>query len=261
MKNVMQRRKAKIDEVVEEIQRRIAEGIYQAGDQLPAERDLADELQVSRQTLRTALLRLQANSQIETRPRDGIFIRASHARVVIGPASRKTRAASLLTSVVLMQHQEGSRRILEPEATVPADQELAQKLEIEVGTAVFRTRLVYCLNQVPYRIVESYSVATFLQQMEAELSVSGEPTPEARPCFLSHAFERFLCRLPQEREAELLRMNRHQPVIDLERWTWLHDDTLGNYTHVVANALLHEYTYAYDGDNQQALILKIVAGS
>lgn len=277
--------KTKIDEVVKELQRRIVEGTYQAGERLPAERALAEELGVSRQTLRTALLRLYANNLIETRRTAGIFVRAPGAKIVIGPtapAAQKTHDASLLTAARQMRQHEVQCRFIEPTAMVRADQELARKLEVEVGTDVVHVSQLYLVNQVPYRMVESYAVAPFLPSLGTELPVREQPaqvTPQpgeqhafdqpvgerlvdAKQAASPYAFERFQCRMPSPHEAELLRIGRNQPLIELERWAWLRNHTLVEYTHVVANALLHEYTYAYDdGDKHEALLQKINAGS
>ena len=49
-------KETKIDEIVEELQKRILQGFYVAGQRLPSEREITEELHVSRVTVRTALL-------------------------------------------------------------------------------------------------------------------------------------------------------------------------------------------------------------
>lgn len=63
--------KTKIDEVVEVLRRRINDGVYTSGQRLPAERDLGDELGVSRATIRNALIRLQSENLVDIAPRAG----------------------------------------------------------------------------------------------------------------------------------------------------------------------------------------------
>jgi GntR family transcriptional regulator, N-acetylglucosamine utilization regulator len=41
-----------------------------------------------------------------------------------------------------------------------------------------------------------------------------------------------------------------QPVVDLNRWVWADDETLFEYTHIVANGALHEFTYTYELDEE-----------
>ena len=42
-----------------------------------------------------------------------------------------------------------------------------------------------------------------------------------------------------------MNISRNQPVIDMDRWVWADDGTLFEYTHVVANGALHEFSYEY----------------
>ena len=53
---------------------RIRSGVYSPGQQLPSEYDIADDLQVSRASVRTALARLEASGQITRRHGEGTFV-------------------------------------------------------------------------------------------------------------------------------------------------------------------------------------------
>src|SRR5229473_7037217 len=93
-------KETRIDEVVSELVRRIEASEYVSGQRLPAERDLAEELQTSRVTIRAALLRLQAENLVDIVPRSGAFVRSSSAKVVIGMPT----PPSIATSPELKQH-------------------------------------------------------------------------------------------------------------------------------------------------------------
>lgn len=43
---------------------------------------------------------------------------------------------------------------------------------------------------------------------------------------------------------------RGQPVVDLDLWVWADNETLFEYTHMVANGALHEFTYIYELDEE-----------
>ncbi len=43
---------------------------------------------------------------------------------------------------------------------------------------------------------------------------------------------------------------RGQPIVDIDRWVWGDDGTLFEYTHIVANGALHEFSYSYDLDEE-----------
>ena len=71
----------KIDEVAAELKSRIDRGEYAAGQRLPSEREITDELNVSRATVRGALLRLQAENMIDIVPRGGAFVRSPSSKI------------------------------------------------------------------------------------------------------------------------------------------------------------------------------------
>ncbi len=57
-------------------------------------------------------------------------------------------------------------------------------------------------------------------------------------------------RMPLAEEATLLNIARSQPVVDMDRWVWSDKEILFEYTHIIANASLHEYTYTYEIDEE-----------
>ena len=65
-----------------------SQGQYVAGQRLPSEREIAEELNVSRATVRNAFLRLQAENLIDIVPRGGAFVRSPSAKVIVGPSNR-----------------------------------------------------------------------------------------------------------------------------------------------------------------------------
>ena len=67
-------RKRISDVVSDQIKQLISEGTLMPGDRLPAERDLAAQLGVSRPSLREALIRLEADGYIETSGRGGFTV-------------------------------------------------------------------------------------------------------------------------------------------------------------------------------------------
>ncbi len=62
--------------IVEQIKSIIYDGGLQPGDRLPTEKDLAEQLQVSRPTLREALTVLEVIGLIEVRPREGSIVKS-----------------------------------------------------------------------------------------------------------------------------------------------------------------------------------------
>lgn len=60
--------------IADQIIQRITSGVYCAGDRLPSERDLVDELGVSRPTLREAIIALEIMGYVAVRERSGIYV-------------------------------------------------------------------------------------------------------------------------------------------------------------------------------------------
>lgn len=60
--------------VVRQIEKLILRGILKPGERLPSERDLAEQLQVSRPSLREAFAELQSSGLLESRAGAGVFV-------------------------------------------------------------------------------------------------------------------------------------------------------------------------------------------
>jgi GntR family transcriptional repressor for pyruvate dehydrogenase complex len=78
-------RKRLSDVVSDQIKRLISDGALMPGDRLPAERDLATQLGVSRPSLREALIRLEADGYIETSGRGGFTVVDFTAPIISKP--------------------------------------------------------------------------------------------------------------------------------------------------------------------------------
>ena len=249
----------KIDEVVDELQRRIKHGLYVAGQRLPAEREIAEEMNVSRATVRSALDRLQAENIIDIVPRGGVFVRSPVTKIVVGPSDptiakglELKRAGSFIRAMQA-QGRQVLIRFVEPSSILTAGDDIGAKMEVSPETEVLRRYRVHLVDQVPYRILDSYYLASLLGGL---LGKDEGYIPlfkwlrEHTGLIPVRAFERLNCRMPSAGEAALLNIARGQPVVDIDRWVWADDGTLFEYSHIVANAALHEYTYTYDIDEE-----------
>jgi GntR family transcriptional regulator len=249
----------KIDEVAAELKHRIDRGDYAAGQRLPSEREITDELQVSRATVRGALLRLQAENMIDIIPRGGAFVRSPSTKVLVGPNNPSVASGLELKragSFIRAMEAQGRKtlvRFIEPSSIHPAGEELAAKMGISPDTNVLRRYRVHLVERVPYRILDSYYLASLLGDL---LGKDEGYIPlfkwlrEHTGLQAARAFERINVRMPSAEEAILLNISRAQPVVDMDRWVWADDNTLFEYSHIIANAALHEYTYSYDIDEE-----------
>ena len=124
---------------------------------------------------------------------------------------------------------------------------------VDPATKVLRRYRLHIVDRVPYRILDSYYLASLL----ADLLGKDEGYVPLFKWLREHsglkatrAIERLNCRMPSAEEATLLNISRGQPVVDMERWVWADDSTLFEYTHMVANGAIHEFSYSYDIDEE-----------
>jgi GntR family transcriptional regulator, transcriptional repressor for pyruvate dehydrogenase complex len=86
------------DAVCDQLEQLIVEGTLRAGESLPSERDLAQRLNVSRPSLREALLRLEGTKLIQAKAGGGYVVANSSAPLIADPLAhlmaRHRKAAS-----------------------------------------------------------------------------------------------------------------------------------------------------------------------
>jgi len=245
-------KETKIDEIVEELQKRILQGFYAAGQRLPSEREIADELNVSRVTVRTALLRLQAENILDIVPRGGAFVRSVSTKAIIASGPELKQSGSFIRAME-RQGRQTLVRFIGPSSIIPTGGAIGAKMEVDPGTKVLRRYRLHLVDRVPYRILDSYYLASLLGDL---LGKDEGYIPlfkwlrEHTGLRAARVVEGFNCRMPSAEEATLLNISRGQPVVDMDRWVWADDNTLFEYTHIVANAALHEFSYSYDLDEE-----------
>lgn len=251
--------KTKIDEVKDILARRIEEGVYAPGQRLPSERDLAEELNTSRPTIRAALLRLQSENKVDIVPRSGVYVKFYTTKITVGSANprlaliggcdhraesgqiRETREPYILT------------RYSEPPSLRAAGKEIGQKLNINPEAEILHCRGVHVVSRVPFRLFDSYYPASLLEGWwkgaDAEITPVSRWLRENKGMRPSRAAERLNVRMPTAEEAAVLRIARNQPVLEMDRWVWAKDgkkqEILYEYSRIVFNASLHQFVYEY----------------
>jgi DNA-binding FadR family transcriptional regulator len=117
-------------QVAATIERAIAQGQYQPGQRIASERDLAEELGVSRPTVRRAVIALEMRGLLESRQGSGVYVRRPS---VAAPASPRDLDIGAFD-------QAEARRLFEGEvaalaATLITDEELAylESLVVEMN--------------------------------------------------------------------------------------------------------------------------------
>ncbi len=108
------------DDIVEQIEKLVLNRQLQVGDPLPSERDLAHELQVSRQALREAMRILAQKGLVQVRPGRGAFVAQPSAEFL----SDSLYAYLRLNPHLVLDFLE-TRRVIETEAAAIAAERAA----------------------------------------------------------------------------------------------------------------------------------------
>jgi GntR family transcriptional repressor for pyruvate dehydrogenase complex len=111
------------EEIVAQIREQLAEGQLKPGDQLPSERDLAEQFQVSRASVREAMRALEFMGLVKIKSGDGTYV-ASSVDCLLSPLSSTILRQDLLHDVF------EARKLLEPEiAALAAKRAGPQEIE------------------------------------------------------------------------------------------------------------------------------------
>lgn len=148
---------------VEATLKEMIEGVvYSPGDQIPSERELSEQLGVSRMTVRRAVENLIRRGLLERRSTNGTFVRQPQVLRRVG----KDFAMGLTQLLVQEGVTPGSRLISFQEIRAPL--KIAEKLGLRLGSPVFMLRRVRSANDSPFCIETSYLPAEFLPGLSAE---------------------------------------------------------------------------------------------
>lgn len=115
------------EQVIEQIKNMILDGTLKKGDKLPTERDLAEQLQVSRASVREALRALDIIGLVESRQGAGNYIRESFESNLFEPMSMMFLLEKGTPSQILE-----FRRVLESESVVLAAERITDEEVIQL---------------------------------------------------------------------------------------------------------------------------------
>jgi GntR family transcriptional repressor for pyruvate dehydrogenase complex len=112
------------EQIVQQIEESITSGELKEGDQLPAERELAQQFGVSRTAVREAVKTLREKGLVEAYPGRGTFITNGTARSIQQTLDRMIRSGQAEGTVHLTE----VREILEPEIAALAAQRVDEEM-------------------------------------------------------------------------------------------------------------------------------------
>ncbi len=247
----MPRPPAKAQSLADRLRAKIEEGVYPPGAWLPSERELAEEHQVDRSTVRRALGILAA--------RQLAILTAGTGAQVPAAGSTMRRAADDVTRQVGTWrgfHVSATRAGHQPftETTVSevdADVDVGRGLGVPTGTPVLRrARRQGIVGGPPVQLSTSYLRLDLVERVPALREVNTGPGGMySRLEELGHQIhfeESVTCRLPTEEEQEQLEIDMTQPVLVLWRRAYDQNNRILDLTHRIVVGDRHELVYRYD---------------
>jgi GntR family transcriptional regulator len=150
------------------LHRLIEDGTYQPGEQLPSEADLAEQLGISRPTLREALRHLEQERMIVRRHGVGTFVAPGYEQRLEGGLEK-------LESILDLAGRQGMQiHFTELEVNQEsADAELAEKLEIPPKTALTCVSRVLVADQTPVAYMVDAVLASVLKPVDVTDTFTG----------------------------------------------------------------------------------------
>jgi GntR family transcriptional regulator len=135
-------------QIEEALAARIVGGALRVGDRLPAERELAEQLDVSRGTIRQALDALAARGLVERGVGRGTFVAAGKVEVRLSDAAGFTEQ---MARAGLVAHA----RVLRA-GVVPASAQAAAALELGAGDPALRVERLRLAGRLPVTLEDSW---------------------------------------------------------------------------------------------------------
>ena len=149
------RKLLRYQQVIDMVERLIADGGLAPGSLLPTQRELAAQADVSMITVRRALEELEKAGRVTSHQGVGTFV--AHARIVSEPA----RSGGLLATLAAQAEPPAVTTQLLELRTIPAPATMAQSLRVAGGQPLWRIRRLRLIDGAPM-VLEHANVPVFL---------------------------------------------------------------------------------------------------
>jgi GntR family transcriptional regulator len=210
-------------QVADNIRRRIDEGRYAPGSQLPSERDLGDEFEISRVTVRQAVSLLRSQGVVVAEHGRGVFV-ARPRQVQRLSRRRLSRDARQENQGAFFS--DAARAGFTPAISVRvsfenADARVAELLDVPAGTELTVRTRVMSADGVAVQLATSRLPRDLTRGTAIEEVDTGPGGLYARLEEAGHRFVHFAefvgCRMPTPEEQRLLQLPTGQPVLTVTR--------------------------------------------
>jgi GntR family transcriptional regulator len=244
----------KAEEIAEKIRVQITNGALPVGTKVASERDLSEELGVSRMTVRRAIQLLEGEGLVVRYPVRGTFV-AGAKKILFIKNGREVLLHDRSSSVEIvaegkrLEGPEPSIQFIERPALVVADAEIAKHLQIEEGTLVLRHYQVQTSGNAFYALIETYYPSDLFGELLTR-DIGHKPLyvwlRERHGLIVTHFQEIVTARLAVQSERQQLHVSSNTPVIVIDRTAWIKEVRPIEWSHITTVAALTMFAYEYD---------------
>ena len=206
----------------DQIKKEIDEEIWKIGQRLPSERDLAEQFEVSRMTLRQATTLLVEEGVLERRMGSGTFVASTRVQ-------EKMRGTTSFTEIIKAQGKTPSSQLISYRRTLPSKEEV-EKLEIEKTENIIRMERVRYANHIPV----VYEVASIPEKFiknfnKEEITSHFFQTLQKHGYKIGKSQQTIYARLAKERIAHYLEIPKGHAILGLTQISYFDNGTAFEY--------------------------------
>lgn len=206
------------------IKKEIDGGVWEIGQRLPSERDLADDYEVSRMTLRQAITLLVEEGILERRVGSGTYV-ASHR------VQEKMRGTTSFTEIVRSQGKTPSSQLISYQRK-PANETEIQQLQLKATDTVVRMErvrfadnvpLVFEVASIPEKLIQSFNQEAITEHFFQTLTDNGYEIGKSE--------QTIYAKNASERVANYLKVPKNHAVLALTQVSYFTDGRPFEYVH------------------------------
>lgn len=206
----------------DQIKKEIDEEIWKIGQRLPSERDLAEQFEVSRMTLRQAITLLVEEGVLERRMGSGTFVASTRVQ-------EKMRGTTSFTEIIKSQGKTPSSQLISYRRTLPSKEEV-EKLGIEKTENVVRMERVRYADNIPV----VYEVASIPEKFiknfnKEEITKHFFQTLQEHDYKIGKSQQTIYARLAKEKIAHHLEIPKGHAILALTQISYFDDCTAFEY--------------------------------
>lgn len=206
------------------IKKEIDGGVWEIGQRLPSERDLADDYEVSRMTLRQAITLLVEEGILERRVGSGTYV-ASHR------VQEKMRGTTSFTEIVRSQGKTPSSQLISYQRKTANETEI-QQLQLKATDTVVRMErvrfadnvpLVFEVASIPEKLIQSFNQEDITEHFFQTLTDNGYEIGKSQ--------QTIYAKNASERVANYLKVSKNHAVLALTQVSYFTDGRPFEYVH------------------------------